>query len=354
MPQPNTAPGSGMVRIRKKGRFWYARFRDAGRRHEVPLRVTNRVPAETKARQINDALEAGQPWEWVLGRSPVGERTFAQVIDEYLEKGSVWADTTRRQNAGTVNMLLQEFGDLPVSKLDRATIEGYLARRRDEGLARSSSNRYLCVLKVALAKAVEWGYLRQNPAAQLRCAPENKKLPRPYHDDELERLLPLLRPSSRDIATVYLETGMRKGELIDLKWADVDMGANTLTVRQPKNRRDRVVPMSPNVREILLTRRRDSAASPVVDMEPRVYGFAADIRQVLRRAYVPAHITPERRHVLRPIHSLRDTNITRLVAAGIPLDRVQLLAGHNSVEMTRRYAQTSDASLHEAVAKVFG
>ena len=58
--------------------------------------------------------------------------------------------------------------------------------------------------------------------------------------------------------------------------------------------------------------------------------------------------------VLRPIHSLRDTCITRLVAAGVPLDRVQVIAGHNSVEMTRRYAETREASLREAVAKVFG
>jgi len=320
----------------------------------VALKVTNKVRAEEKAQKISDALEAGQPWEWVLDRVSAGERTVKQVIDEYLEKGSRWGETTRRQNASTVAMLVREFGELPVSSLTQGAIEGYLARRRDEGLSPASSNRYLCVLKVALSKAVEWGYLRQSPADQIRCIPEGSKQPRPYQDEELERLLPELRPEVSDIATVYLETGLRRGELMELRWADVDLGGRALTIRKPKNKRDRTVPMSTSVHRILEARRKEWQASPVVELEGYVYGRAADIKQVLRRAFVRAQIGMDRRQVLRPIHSLRDTCITRLVQAGIPLDRVQVLAGHNSVEMTRRYAETREASLREAVAKVFG
>lgn len=343
------------VQIRKrKGGRWYVRFREGGKRTEACLQVSNKVRAIERAGEIDKDLRDGKPWQWRLGRTRPGELTFREVVAEFLEKYTKWSETTRRQNAGTVTMLERQFGGKPVSQVDVRQIEDYLARRRDEGLSVASHNRYLCVLKVVLGKAMEWGHVRENAAAQVKCIPEDQKAPRPYHDDELERLLPALRTDHRDIVVVYSETGLRKSELMKLKWADVDMGAGTLTVRQPKNGRDRTIPMSTNVKRILQARRKEWEASPVVDIEGTVYGSRADIRQALRRAFVPAQITSERGKVLRPIHSLRDTCITRLVAAGVPLDRVQVLAGHNSVEMTRRYALTREASLREAVTKVFG
>jgi len=341
------------IRKRKGGR-WYARFREGGKRIEVCLQVTNKVRAVALAGEIDKDLRDGKPWQWRLGRTRPGELTFHEVVAEFMLKYTKWSETTRRQNSGTVTLLEREFGGKPVSQIDIGQIEGYLARRLEEGLSKASINRYLCVLKVVLGKAMEWGYVRDNAAARVKCIPEEKKAPHPFHDDELERLLPVLRTDYRDIVLVYLETGLRKGELMNLKWVDVDVGSGTLTVRQPKNGRDRTVPMSTNVKRILKAQREKWEASPVVDIAGSVYGSRADIRQALRRAFVPAKITPDRCKVLRPIHSLRDTCITRLVAAGVPLDRVQVIAGHNSVEMTRRYAETREASLREAVAKVFG
>ena len=65
---------------------------------------------------------------------------------------------------------------MPLTRLNRSGIEGYLAHRRDEGLAKASRNRYLATLRVILAKGVEWGYLRRNPADGLRQEPEGRKL----------------------------------------------------------------------------------------------------------------------------------------------------------------------------------
>jgi hypothetical protein len=141
MPRPAKAPGYGRVRLIKRGPYFYARFMADGKRKEVPLRITNRVPAEAKAREINDTLEKDQPWEWAVGRPPIGAKTFAEIVDDFLEKGCNWAATTRASNAPTVLMLVREFGHENVSKIGPAAIEGYLARRRDGGLKVSSCNR---------------------------------------------------------------------------------------------------------------------------------------------------------------------------------------------------------------------
>ena len=59
---------------------------------------------------------------------------------------------------------------------------------RNTQLSLASCNRYLCTLKVVLAKGVEWGYLRENPAADLKQRPEGRKLPRPYREAEVTAL----------------------------------------------------------------------------------------------------------------------------------------------------------------------
>ena len=205
MVRPMGIQSEGRVGYRKKGKYYQARWTEGERQREVSLRVTNKDRAKILCRQINDSLEKGEPWEWVLGRLQKGERTFRDLVDEYLERGSRWSETTRRQNSGTVNRLVAEFGDWPVTQIERRDIEGYLARRRDEGLSKASRNRYLCALKVMFAAAEEWGYLRESPVDRLKTEPEGRKMPRPYYDEEVDRLLWSCRritaPSSRCICT---------------------------------------------------------------------------------------------------------------------------------------------------------
>ena len=351
MSKPNTAPGYGQVRLRKKGRFWYAMFRDGGIRHEVALEVTNKVIAETKAKQINDALEGAQPWEWVVGRTQAGERSFAEAVTEYLERGTRWSESTRRGNQALLKRLVAEFGARPVADIRGADIEAYLARRRDEGLAKATRNRYLCTLKVILKKAHDWGYTPRNVAADLKTEREGRKQPMPYTRDEVSRLLTHLEPQDRRIAEIYLQTGMRRGELTKLQWADLDWEADTIAVRAPKNEDDRTIPMSRRVHEILQEVKRERAAGPTTPMSLHVFGHHADIWYALRQAANCAGLEEGRRHRLQ--HRLRDTAATTLLDAGVPLDRVQTILGHRDIGMTRRYAETRPEGLRQAVAQAF-
>ncbi len=352
MARPAKAPGYGQVRIHKRGRYYYARFSLRGERREVPLRISNQKRAEEKARAINDALEKGEPWEWALGLQPKGAKLFGDLVDEFWDKGCTWGTTTREKNKSTVSMLATEFGDDLVGNIDRAKIEGYLARRMDEGLKISSRNRYLCALRVILGKAKDWGYVPENAAINIKSLPEGKKQPNPLRPDEVDNILDALVEEHRRIAQIYLHTGMRRGELMSLLWKDVDLIQRQLTVREPKNHRDRVIPMSDLVRSIieeLNYQRTSNAKAGLVELQ--VIGTRADIRKPLMRAADKAEIEVGRRDRLQ--HRLRDTFITRMVEEGIPLDRVQVLAGHNSIEMTRRYAETRPDSLREAIRHVF-
>lgn len=348
------APGTGRVRLRKRsGGNWYARFRDGDTRHEINLSVTNKVVAEGKAAQINAAMEKGEPWEWLVGRVRPGERTFRELVDDYLDRGSRWSENTRAKNTPTLGRLVEAFGDLPLSKLDRPAVEGYLARRKAEGLAKATRNRYLCALRVVLAKGVEWGYLRASPAADLKQDSEGSKKPRPYREHEVAALLEALPEEPRQVAELFLLTAMRRGELERLLWADVDLLGAELTVRGPKNGHDRTLPLNDRAVQILTERRRQWETEKAQGhADPFVYGSRANITKAVRRAW---HVLdPERRDGLRPVHSLRDTSITRLAAAGVPLRDVQELAGHQTLAMTARYAGVTAESKRAAVTRAFG
>jgi len=322
-----------------------------GRRHEVALRVTNKIVAETKAKEINEALEAGQPWEWVVGRARTGERTFGEVLNEFLEKGARWSNTTLRGNCALLEKLKAEFGNRAIIDINATDIEAYLARRRDEGLSKATRNRYLCTLKVILKKAHEWGYAPRNTAAELKTEREGRKQPMPFTRDEVNRLLAELKPDHRRIAMIYLQTGMRRGELIKLQWSDVDWEARTIAVRAPKNDDDRTIPMSNRVYEILQEARGERSSAIPSPESRQVFGPSADIWRPLRRAVERTGLEEGRRHRLQ--HRLRDTAATTLLDAGVPLDRVQTILGHRDIGMTRRYAETRPEHLREAISEAF-
>jgi integrase len=343
------------VQLRKRAGHWYARFTDNdGVRRERCLRhpgggaVSNKVVAGGMANELADLLDEGKPCEWFFGGTRADELTFSGLMDEFLAHSSRWSGSTRIGNSGTVNQLRQEFGEQPLSQITTMDIEKYLSRRRKAGLSESSINRYLSTIKVVLEEGVKWGYLLQNPAAALTQRSEGRKLPRPYRDDEVKSILAALDPQTRKVAELYLHTGLRRGEMLKLRWSDVDLADTKITIRAPKNGRDRVVPLSHVALNILTERQKESKGEP--QEAGLVYGARANIAKAVRGVW---NVLPkERCEVLRPVHSFRDTAITRM-ANVVPLHHVQEFAGHASIEMTRRYAEVSPQDLHKSVARAF-
>ena len=370
MARPTKAPGYGSVRLRKDRRtgYWYARFTHRGKRESLKLTapggapITSQRNAEKQAEEIAELLENGQ-WSKVKNRAESRVRDFAGLVGEFREKGypqtrrrgGFWAESTQRQNVSTLNVLVREFGELAIGDVDAEGIEAYLMRLRDGGLSKGTRNRHLAILKVLMAKAHEWGYVPSDPAREVRTERIGRKQPRPYREEELTLLLPELEDRHRHIATIYLETGLRRGELMKLLWSDVDLVERTVTVRETKNEDDRVVPLSDSAYEILENRKReweeDRRRTDVVD--PRAYGTLADIRQVLDRAMKKVSFDADRRAWLRPIHSLRDTFITNLARHGIPLDRRMKLSGHRDPAMNLAYGEVEPAALRDAIALTF-
>ena len=345
MPRKRETHGYGRVSLRKQGKYYHARFTYKGVRRCEALKVTTLEAAEKIAREINDLVERGE-YSKLRNREEGKTISFDEVLDMYLSKGCRWSASTRRQNASMVGKLEREFGGRPITEIDAHEIEGYIARLADDGKKATSCNRHLSALKQIFKKANEWGYLANDPASKVKQFGEPKKMPNPFRDDEIVALKNSLSDAHRDILIVYLETGMRRGELTNLAWKDVSFDdRGTIAVRSPKNQEDRVIPMSKSVRQIL--RKRKSAR--LVDLN-YVFGASGDMLQILKRAASEC-IEDGRRDRLQ--HRLRDTFGTKLADGGVPMDRIQTLLGHKTVSMTRKYVQTREQGLKDAIAATF-
>jgi integrase len=140
---------------------------------------------------------------------------------------------------------------------------------------------------------------------------------------------------------LWMNTGLRRGELLKLRWGSVDFNRRLLTVEggHAKSRQTRHVPMNEEATD-LLQRWRDQSTS-----KPRVFevstGFRTAWRHILKRASISRFRWHDLRHYLA----------SRLVQRGVPLNTVRDLLGYSSVAMSLRYAHLAPDQRREAVAK---
>lgn len=248
--------------------------------------------------------------------------------------------------------LLPAFGRHKLSEITSLRFEQLKAEKRRAGLSPKRINNIITVLNGCLQTAVEWGELRERPTCkQLKVqAPPIKSLT----DQEVERLL---EQRSHDgwslLLLLALRTGMRIGELLALRWEDMNFTAGTIAVSrsftngkiaETKNYQTRYIPMT---REVVRRLQRQIGNRGFVfceDSSPeRPWPYNRALRQLRSRC---------RRSGVRVVgwHILRHTFASQLVTKGVPIYSVMKLLGHSSIKMTERYAHLGAAELHAAVA----
>ena len=146
--------------------------------------------------------------------------------------------------------------------------------------------------------------------------------------DEREYLQPLV--------TVAIYAGPRRGELLKLRWANVDFDLNTITFKETKTNKDRSVPMEPIVRTALLELREKAGDAEYVFVNPDTGTRYTDVKKSFSAACRTAGITDFR------FHDLRHTFGTRLADAGVDVVKIKELMGHASIVTTMRYIHATD------------
>jgi integrase len=285
------------------------------------------------------------------------ERTFAQVIEEYLvfkrggpgDEGKATVD-----DDATVlkNRILRRIGNVPIRALTETVIARYTKERTNQVRANTIRNE-LSILRHLLRLAKKWGYLPTVPDIALPEAGASRE--RHLMAEEIPRLLAACEQSrNRDLATMValaLNTGYRRGKLLGLKWEHIDFSTARITVprRKSPKRRQRTphsIPISPAVYDILIRHAPTAAQRTGFVFARGRTGQAPSIRRAYEAAVARAGLTDF------TFHDLRHTTASQLILAGATLQEVKEILGHSDIKLTLRYAHLNPAQLRTAVARL--
>jgi integrase len=197
--------------------------------------------------------------------------------------------------------------------------------------------------------AKDWQLIDKNPAARIPMLHENNKVEHYMDDEQLQRLLNVLRTDNNrmvcEIAMFLLATGCRLGEALSAKWVDVDLGRRVFVVRasNSKSKKLRSVPLNDAALETL-ERVGTQGAYEYVFPNKKSKGPYTRFGKVWERLRTKAGL-PQLR-----LHDLRHQYASFLVNSGRSLYDVQQILGHSSPVVTQRYAHLSTHALQEAAS----
>jgi integrase len=338
-----------------KGRRWQIDFNCRG--HRINRIVYgDRRHAEDEAIRIKADILAGR-------FIPVKEKgrhqedgSFSAHADEFLKSYSKQRKKSWTRDEISIENLKDFFAGMNLADVTSRDVERYMAKRsadqdkrvKEPGeetptISHSTINRELACLKTMLEKAVEWGKLKENPARKVKKFREEKQGERILTADEKEKLIAAASAELRPILTIALNTGMRKGEILNLRWSDVDLVKGYILISRTKSGEPRKVPMNHHVLGVLggMEQRGEyvfegeKSGAPVTDVK-------TSFRGACKRAKIKG---------LR-FHDLRHTAATMMVEGGIDLVTVSRILGHSSIQMTMRYAHPTPENMRLAVQKL--
>ncbi len=192
-------------------------------------------------------------------------------------------------------------------------------------------------------KAVEWGRLESSPVKNVKKFKEPNSKERILCPDEMKRLIDAANNHLEPILIIALNTGMRRGEILSLKWENIDLSKRCIHLEDSKSGKSRDIPMNGLVIEVLSVIAQNSE---YVFPNPRTGGPIEDVKTAFKTACERAKIKGLR------FHDLRHTAATRMVEAMVDLVTVSKILGHSSIQMTMRYAHPTPENMRRAVERL--
>jgi len=315
--------------------------------------MSETFPTRREAKEWTLKMESAIRQGRYFGKRECKERTFADLCDRYiskelpknpqsykkLEKQLLWwkAHLKDYYLCHITSSMISELKDkLLEEKTPRKTLRSH-----------STANRYLAALSGAFRVAVkEWNWLQENPLSNISRFKEGRSRERFLTVEEIEKLLTVCKTSKSPhlypVTLFAVSTGARKGEILNLKWKDLDIERQTAVFRETKNGETRTIPLSPFLINCILEEKKKRIMFSEYVFPSNDGKSPADIRTAWERTVEEADLDGI------CFHSLRHTAASHLAMGGASTLEVGAILGHKTLAMVKRYSHLSIA----ATAKV--
>jgi len=261
----------------------------------------------------------------------------------------VW---TIHQSLSTLSRFLLFLNSRRVREVKRSDLEAFVEWEQDRGLQLSTVRTVLARIYAFLSFLVEEELMPPDILVRKVKLRVPERLPRAMDPDHVRRFLSVIdEPRDRAMVLVLLRTGMRIGELLNTRVADIHIRERTITIFEGrKNRRGRVVYLSPDALSALKAwlKRRDSKAAFVFHAQNRTRMSYTTARMMFEKYLKTAGLLGKG----YSLHCLRHTFASELLNAGMRLEHLQELLGHDSIEVTRRYGRLTNKTRREEYFRV--
>lgn len=311
------------------------------------------------------------------------ERQRANQLGKYLvEHYKPWLEARNAKTADRIIQTIQsgfaDFLKTPLSEITARKVEQWRNQKVKAQMGKATVNHYVNSLKGAMSRAVEWDLIPNHDLKKVKTLKVESTRLRYLSPDEEESLLSTLRerderlktaraqanefrrvrsyPTQQDlreqeysdhlepIVLLAMNTGMRRGEIFQLKWSNIDFYSKTLTVEagNAKSGKSRIIPLNDTAFHVLENWKPISQSQYVFhgkDKEP-----LTDIKKGFLKVLEEAEIEEFR------FHDLRHHFASKLVMRGVDLNTVRELLGHADIKMTLRYAHLAPEHKAKAVS----
>jgi integrase len=363
-----------MGSIYKRGKIWYIDVRAKGRRIRKKIGSSKKI-AELA---LKDAEVKIARDEFGFGENDIALDKFFNLFIEYSRANHREA-TTRRYKAvidhfrAFLDTLrnVTFLSEVTTEVIDRYKVyrksswvnsngqpvedENGITDRTRKGARAHTINFEVDTLRMIFNLAIKWNYLKENPTRNVkRLKVDDSKQPRFLTSEECRRLLEASPPELYPIYFMFLNTGLRKAELENLQWGDIDLKRRRIQVHRKENWKpktgEREIPMNDDLYRHLQDLRDQSKDTSNADYVFSVIHsghshnwLRLELIKIAKKAGIEG---------ITKVHTLRHTFASQLVMNGVDLPTVKKLMGHTDIETTMIYAHLAPEHLSEAVNKL--
>lgn len=328
--------------IYKKNNKYYCRFQIDGERHHY---LCSGASSASEAKKIEDGFKykVQQQQNGIISKNSQAKIKLKKLITLYDEYGDVNKLSHSRNSFGKI--IGAYFGvETDISSIKPDKIEKFKNYLRSERKSTNSTiNKYISALSKMYNLGISNKLITYNPVNEVKKLREDNFKIRYLTKDEEIRMFKCVSVNCEHLKPIIicaLQTGMRKGEILNLRWSNIDFELNFIEILKTKTGKARKIPISETLLKIL---NEQPVISEYVFVNKYTEKPYTDIHNSFATVCKTASIPNFR------FHDIRHTVATRLVEKGIDLIVVKEILGHSKIDTTMRYAHAVPKRKLEAI-----